>query len=490
MQKYATALSYEGYTITQYINIVKSALERLQWEYSEEGNTIYAKVKATAFSWGEEVEISVFSDDVWISSCYRFWSVGKHNKRNVEALVREINVMCQQQALISDSIFSDSTSSLFKDNESAIYNTDTTYLNTAANRGYWCTFTLSILMVVIFLVMSISGVSLLEPTAHDIIIWGGNFFPLTMEGEYWRLLSSVLVHIGLPHIVFNIYALLNIGFYLEPSIGKWRFLLVFILTGLISGIVSIWWDDFRVSAGASGAIFGLYGFLLIMLATSTTDRPMKNGLVVSMGIFIVLNLLYGLQENIDNAAHIGGLAGGILMGAFFALEGKAKKASRWLQLAGAGLPLLLVVSFLTFYTGKKTMDHPVTETAVHPRFQNMDSSFYSGLTAIALLDNEASWPFSNVNDKSKNQLAGEMERVSIPKWTEAAQILKDLKPGDSADVERRIKLTLTDYLQLRLQEAHLYIQQADDSAHFSPKALQQVQKKIRDLQTDFAKTWQ
>ena len=112
----------------------------------------------------------------------------------------------------------------------------------------------------------------------------------------------------------NMYALLYIGVLLEPILGRSRFISAYLLTGLTASITSLWWHDLTISAGASGAIFGMYGVFLAMLTTNVIEEAKRKALLTSIAIFVGYNLIYGLKGGIDNAAHIGGLLGGLVIG--------------------------------------------------------------------------------------------------------------------------------------------------------------------------------
>lgn len=190
--------------------------------------------------------------------------------------------------------------------------------------NYYFTPILLNLNILIFLAMLVSGVDAMSPDIHSLLQWGANYKPLTIKGQWWRLLSSCFIHIGLIHLLLNMYALLFIGLMLEPLLGKTRFIVTYLLTGIIASSTSLWWHDVSVSAGASGAIFGMYGVFLALLTTPLVEKSTRRPLFISIAIYIVYNLASGLKEGVDNAAHIGGILSGILFG-YLMLPGLRKK---------------------------------------------------------------------------------------------------------------------------------------------------------------------
>jgi rhomboid protease GluP len=166
----------------------------------------------------------------------------------------------------------------------------------------------------IFIAMVCAGLSPLHPTAQSLYMWGGNFRPAVLHGDWWRLITYIFLHGGAMHILMNTYALLYIGMFLEPLLGRVRFISAYLLTGICAGLMSITMHPASVGVGASGAIFGMYGVFLSMLTTSHINKTMRKTMLRSILFFVVLNLLSGLQGNTDNAAHIGGLISGLLIG--------------------------------------------------------------------------------------------------------------------------------------------------------------------------------
>ena len=194
--------------------------------------------------------------------------------------------------------------------------------------GYFVTPLLMYANIAVFLLMALSGVSILTPDTLSLLRWGANFKLLTDgQGEWWRLLSSCFVHIGILHLLFNMYALLYIGLLLEPILGRTRFIGAYLLTGILASMVSLSWNDFAVSAGASGAIFGMYGVFLALLTTDLIEKAARKPLLASIGVFVCFNLLYGMKAGVDNAAHVGGLVSGFVLGIAFIPGLKKAKAS-------------------------------------------------------------------------------------------------------------------------------------------------------------------
>ncbi len=192
---------------------------------------------------------------------------------------------------------------------------------------YFVTPILINLNVIIHLFMFFSGYGFLSIKAMDLLNWGANYGPSIAQGEYWRLLSSTFLHGGIAHLMANMFGLLFVGIFLEPFLGKAKFALAYLLTGLIASFSSIYWYEATVSVGASGAIFGLNGLVLAFILTKTLPHEFGS-FSICLLIFLGFNLITGFTGGIDNAAHTGGLLSGFILGILIArLDKKIGKLS-------------------------------------------------------------------------------------------------------------------------------------------------------------------
>lgn len=174
------------------------------------------------------------------------------------------------------------------------------------------------LNVFVFIAMVFSGVSFMEPDTADLIHWGASFGPYTLGAQPWRAFTCMFVHIGIIHLLLNMWCLWSLGLLAERLMGNWNYLLLYLLSGLGGSVFSLWLHPQLVSAGASGAIFGVAGGLVSLLAMKKAQIPQAaiQRTLKSVLLFVGYNLLYGMRGGIDNAAHVGGLAAGLALGAF------------------------------------------------------------------------------------------------------------------------------------------------------------------------------
>lgn len=189
----------------------------------------------------------------------------------------------------------------------------------------------------VFLAMVVRGVSPGSPTVDQLMLWGAdNAGNVLLGGEWWRIVTAMFVHVGILHLATNMWCLWNLALLAEPLMGTWGLLAVYILTGAAGNLLStlVNWilyhnapggPVFPAGAGASGAVFGIAGALIVLLKSDRLPVPPDElkRLRKSVINFAVLNLVLGLSISlgtrvigsgiqIDNMAHVGGFALGLI----------------------------------------------------------------------------------------------------------------------------------------------------------------------------------
>ena len=183
-------------------------------------------------------------------------------------------------------------------------------------RGCFVTPVLLDLNLLVWMVMVVCGVEVLSASATDLLAWGGVRDANVHAGEIWRLVTSLFVHASVIHLVNNMVALVLLGMLVERAFGSWLFANVYLVTGLVASVASLMWHPDVVSVGASGCIFGIAGFGLVLLLVKkkrfSAARPL---LLKSAAVYLGLNLLLGaILPGIDLTAHIAGFLTGAILG--------------------------------------------------------------------------------------------------------------------------------------------------------------------------------
>jgi membrane associated rhomboid family serine protease len=184
-------------------------------------------------------------------------------------------------------------------------------------RGAVATLVIICINIIVFAVLAIKQQSLMMSQPVDVLAIlhaGGNLNPFTMDGQQWRVISSMFLHFGVIHLLVNMIALYQLGSVLEPAVGTSRFLLIYFFCGIMAGIGSLLFNFYTISAGASGAIFGLFGYKLgAELIHESDDRRKLISLGIGFIVFVIVNSLVAAAISVDIAGHLGGFIGGVII---------------------------------------------------------------------------------------------------------------------------------------------------------------------------------
>jgi rhomboid protease GluP len=191
----------------------------------------------------------------------------------------------------------------------------------------------------VYLAMVARGISFWMPNVDQLMSWGAdNAGNVLIYGQWWRIVTAMFVHVGIIHLATNMWCLWNLGLLAEPLMGSWGLLAVYVFTGAAGNLLSTFhgWIRplhdasgaiyYQAGAGASGAVFGIAGALIVLLKSKRLPVPLDElkRLRKSVIYFAVLNLVIGYSVNfgasftgvyVDNSAHLGGFASGLLFAA-------------------------------------------------------------------------------------------------------------------------------------------------------------------------------
>jgi len=184
--------------------------------------------------------------------------------------------------------------------------------------------------VAVYLAMAVGSGAVVNFPGHA-LLFGANYGPYTLTGQWWRLLTYMFLHGGLLHIAFNMWCLWDLGALSESLYGSVTYGAIYLITGVAAGLASVGWNPGVLSVGASGAIFGLAGALIASFYLGEFSLPSIaiRGTLRSLVVFAVFNLFFGsMFAGVDNAAHIGGLITGLILGALIAKLSPQKGSGR------------------------------------------------------------------------------------------------------------------------------------------------------------------
>lgn len=360
---YNDKLHLPGLSKTEILILALEASQKLEWNIEEvtpEGARF--EVPFNMYSHGEEItftiepgsdgEVAVRSQ----SSSVQFVDYGK-NRKNIQKLretMEEIKTSLTPEELTQKAKdFEEECNRPLTEEEKA-YLEEEKKRNSfwsffIPRKGFMATPILIDLNILVFIVMIASGVEIMSPSTLSLLKWGADFGPLTLTGDWWRAVTCNFIHIGAFHLLMNMYAFMYVGLLLEDLIGSRRMFMSYLLTGLCSAVFSLYMHGETISAGASGAIFGLYGIFLAFLFFHRIAKEQRKALLTSILIFVGYNLVYGMKAGIDNAAHIGGLLSGFLLGIIYVCSYKFEKADaqRTVSILGElGIFCIFLFSFI------------------------------------------------------------------------------------------------------------------------------------------------
>lgn len=418
--------------------------KKLNWNIgflSESGFIAYTKM--SLFSWGEEIQIKIEVGNINIKSeCTGSQIVdwGK-NRKNIDLFLASFqksreniaNLNIEEQYSELSKKFLDAEEDIIKpplNKKEKVF--DIISLITPT-KGFVVTPIIVVLNILVFTIMAINGVNLLMPSNESLLLWGANFRPLTIQGEWWRLFTSIFLHIGILHLFMNMYALLYIGMLLEPYLGTGRFLFAYLITGISGSIASIYWNDLIISAGASGAIFGMYGVFLALLTTRFIEESARKSLLISIGIFVLYNLANGLKGGIDNAAHIGGLLSGLIIG--YAYYPGLKKPDKLLK------PLTIGILVLVFSIGS---------FAIVKNIKSDVADYFNDMQSFEQMEQKALGLYRLPPTSTDQQFILEVDN-GIKYWEECLKIIEKADTYDLPDDLHLRNAQIKEYCHLRIR---------------------------------------
>ena len=228
----------------------------------------------------------------------------------------------------------------------------------APNQATWLLLAINI---VVFLWMVLHGVSATSPTPDELVRYGANATDFVLAGQWYRLLTATFVHVGIIHLATNMWCLYNLGLLGEPLLGKWGLIATYVITGIAGNLLSLFVNvlhrDLSVGAGASGAVFGIAGILIVLLSNKQLPIPagelqrLRRSVIQFAGLNLVIGLGTAFSNviHIDNMAHIGGFLSGLALGPPLAPEmtsGRRRYILRQKLVFGAAIFFLILFAYL------------------------------------------------------------------------------------------------------------------------------------------------
>lgn len=328
-------------------------------------------------------------------------------------------------------------------------------VNAVGNKP-WVTGAIVAVNVVIYVAMAIATKKFGRFTVPELLAWGANFGPLTVNGQWWRVFTALFVHFNLSHLAVNMWALWNVGRLTERLFGSATLAFLYIGGGLLASLSSIAWDPSLSTVGASGAIFGVFGAFLAFLSRQRKQIPavIVRKHWISTSVFVLFSLVNGaIQPGIDNAAHVGGLLCGFVLGYIFArpLEPQVRERFSLHHIAGAGA-FILVAIIAAIWQAKGIG----SGLSFPEQFFRAHSAYVSGEARNLQLWNELAARASR-GTISDAELGERFARDIVPFW-ESAQEQLEKENASLEGSERDFAQLAANFVDARLQWANAVVE--------------------------------
>ena len=280
------------------------------------------------------------------------------------------------------------------------------------------------------------------------------------------------------------YCLYSVATYLEPMLGKQRYIVAYLCSGVIASLVSLWWHtEPSNSAGASGAVFGLYGLFLAFLTTRHIPDSVRKSLLRSIGIFVIFNLAYGMKSGVDNAAHVGGLVSGFAIGYAYVFAIKIERAQR--QKTNWLIPVILLITIAI--TGAYLQQHPVDKAIRASVLGELKESSYNDnekfIQRLKEFDQIHASAIEILNDKIQTG-ATRAERITydlLPKWEQATQLITATHSYDISPAAHTKASKIIAYINLRKKQSDLLRESAANPSYNAQLEIKQLAQQSEKL---------
>lgn len=458
-----------------YFFIAIETIKKLDWKIIEiKESEIIATAQSSPNTWNEYIIIDLQNEDAFIKS----WSNGNQfydrgrNKKNVssfldlfydvkkEKVVDNENDSYFQEYIINEKIQIQSHDIEEKE-ITAFYSFFSLFIPV---RNYFITPLIINFNILIFLIMCFCGVNPFSPEINDIIDWGANYGPLTIENNWWRLISSCFIHIGIFHLLMNCFALAYAGLILEPNLKRSGFLITYLLAGVLGSLSSLYWNSGVVSAGASGAIFGMYGLLLPMILFGVIAKKANTNLLSAIVLFIVLNVSGSFKEGIDAAAHIGGLSFGLIAGGIFVLLSEKRKIALF---AVSSFAIILSVILISRCKDTKVFIYQFVE-------------YDAGMKDFMEMEKLALESYNEYSD-SKEHILYMIKERGIYYWEQNIIVLNNLERLSLPESLHDQNKILIKYCNLRIKSYGLFYKKINENNNEYDEDIDDLNQQINDL---------
>lgn len=466
--EYEKRVPADGLTNWEIFSILEKACKDLEWEFLIVDEKTFTATTPTHWTLSEEIiTIKIENETILFKSqseSLELYEAGRNQKNIEEHLLpsfRKIKWGLKAEELQKAAMYLQNETVKQLKSGNRVDGERITF----GFKDHEITFFLIAIMVLAFVAMVIRGVDAFDPLVEDIIKWGGSLKYNVTGGEWWRLITATFVHIGIYPLLANIFGIYFVGLMVESILGKLKFLIAFICCGVLASLISMLWVADGVTAGASGAIFGMYGVLLAFSTTKYVNKKFSTIWLAGIAIYAVFNIYMGFKGGTDNAENLGGFAAGILIGYLFYFYHFKKNVAR----AGGSrisIEVLLLTALLVFAYNKK--------------YGKDDSlQFEKAVMKLNQIELKAMTLMQQLQQAEDNIAATKVLKDSaLPEWKHfQKEIMKTDKYTLDETFKRKRKL-LNEYAGLRVRQTELIYRSVNEGTDKYNNEINQVSDTI------------
>ncbi len=465
--QYEKRVPAEGLSNWEIFSIAQQACKDLDWDYLIVDEKTFTATTPTDWTLSEQIiKVIVENNEIIFESqseSLDLYEAGR-NKKNIEEQLLPAFKKARKRVLYEELQFAANALKVETIKQIRSGNRISSERMTFGFNDHEVTFLLIAINLLVYTVMVLKGVDYVNPAVKDIIAWGANLKFNVSGGEWWRLITSVFVQIGIFPLLVNMFGLYFISLMVEPILGKFKFLIAYLCTGVIAGLASILWAQEGVTAGASGAVFGMYGVLLAFATTSYINKRFPKVWAIGIVAYAVFNIFMGLHGANDNAANIGGLAAGIGVGYLFYFFHFKKNLAR----AGGtriSAEVLLITGLLVFFNLRQYGKDDILR-------------FEKEIMQLNQIELKAMTQMQQLQSKTNEEAAIVLRDSALPQWKHfQKEIMKTDALRLDSEFKQKRKL-LSEYAALRILQTELIYKSINEETDKYNGEIDEVSDKI------------
>lgn len=465
--QYVKRIPADGLNNWETFSIAEQACKDLDWDYLIVDEKTFTATTPTHWTLSEQI-IKITADNSEIvfesqSESLDLYEAGR-NKKNIEEQLLPAFKKARKNVSYEELQFSANALKIETIRQIRSGNRISSEKMTFGIRGHEITFALIAVNLLVYVTMVLQGVNYLNPAVKDIISWGGNLQFNVTSGEWWRLASALFVHIGIFPLLANVWGLYFIGLMVEPILGKLKFLIAYLSCGVIAGLVSILWVQEGVTAGASGAVLGMFGVLLAFATTSYINKKFPAAWAACITFYVVFIVFSGIHGASDSAGDIGGFIAGLGVGYLFYFFHFKRNLAR----AGGArisIEIILLTGLLVFFYLRKN---------------GKDDSlqFEKEVMKLNQIELKAMTQMQQLQSKTDAEAAQVLRDSALPQWR---HFQKEIMKTDAYRLDDQFKHKrglLSKYAELRVRQTELIYKSISEETEKYSSEINEVSDKI------------